>query len=68
MNLKAGEVLLDNQYLSVDPYHCFGLYDPAVTRSQSPVTNPGTIISTYGISRVVQSANPASVAGDLGYT
>jgi NADPH-dependent curcumin reductase CurA len=58
VDLKAGEVLVENQYLSIDPYHRFGLYDPAVTRSQFPVTEPGTIISTYGISRVVRSANP----------
>src|SRR5437660_4691634 len=37
MNLKAGEVLVENQYLSIDPYHRFGLYDPAVTHSQFPV-------------------------------
>ena len=30
VSLKAGEVLVDNQYLSIDPYHRFGLYDPAV--------------------------------------
>ena len=68
MNLDAGEVLLDNQYLSIDPYHRFGLYDPAVTHSQFPVTKPGTIISTYGVSRVVRSANPEYAAGDLVYS
>src|SRR5438445_680657 len=57
-NLKAGEVLVENQYLSIDPYHRFGLYDPAVTRSQFPATRPRTIISTYGVSRVVRSASP----------
>src|SRR6266571_4920228 len=36
MNLKAGEVLVEKHYLSIDPYHRFGLYDPAVTRSQFP--------------------------------
>jgi len=41
MNLKAGEVLVENHYLSIDPYHRFGLYDPAVTRSQFPATKPG---------------------------
>src|SRR5437660_1171397 len=66
--LKAGEVLVDNQYLSIDPYHRFGLYDPAVTRSQFPVTAPGTIMSTYGVSRVVRSANPAYAVGDLLYS
>jgi NADPH-dependent curcumin reductase CurA len=35
MNLKPGEVLVDNQYLSIDPYHRFGLYDPALTHSSS---------------------------------
>ena len=59
MNLKAGEVLVDNQYLSIDPYHRFGLYDPAVTHSQFPATKLGTIISTYGVSRVMRSANPS---------
>ena len=46
VNLKAGEVLVDNQYLSIDPYHRFGLYDPAVTHSQFPATKPGTIRSS----------------------
>jgi NADPH-dependent curcumin reductase CurA len=68
VDLKAGEVLVENQYLSIDPYHRFGLYDPAVTRSQFPVTEPGTIISTYGISRVVRSANPEYAVGDLLYS
>src|SRR5438034_10975596 len=67
-NLKSGEVLVDNQYLSIDPYHRFGLYDPAVTHSQFPATKPGTIISTYGVSRVVRSANPKYVVGDLLYS
>jgi NADPH-dependent curcumin reductase CurA len=68
VNLEAGEVLVENQYLSIDPYHRFGLYDPAVTRSQFPVTRPGTIISTYGVSRVVRSANPEYAVGDLLYS
>ena len=50
-DLQPGEVLVENLYLSIDPYHRFGLYDPAVTRSQFPVTTPGTVISTYGVSR-----------------
>src|SRR6266581_1207522 len=68
MNLKAGEVLVENRYLSIDPYHRFGLYDPAVTHSQFPATKPGTIISTYGVSRVVRSANPKYAVGDLLYS
>jgi NADPH-dependent curcumin reductase CurA len=68
VDLKPGEVLVENQYLSIDPYHRFGLYDPAVTRSQFPVTQPGSIISTYGISRVVRSANPEFAVGDLLYS
>src|SRR5207248_1015198 len=64
-NLEAGEVLVENQYLSIDPYHRFGLYDPAVTRSQFPATEPGTVISTYGVSRVVRSANREYAVGDL---
>src|SRR5216683_1382379 len=67
VNLKAGEVLVENHYLSIDPYHRFGLYDPAVTRSQFPATKPGTIISTYGISRVLRSANPKSAEGEGRY-
>jgi hypothetical protein len=46
-SLEAGEVLVGHQYLSVDPYHRFGLRDRAVTRSQFPVTQPGTITSTW---------------------
>src|SRR5437899_2711149 len=68
MNLKAGEVLVENDYLSIDPYHRFGLYDPAVTRSQFPATKPGTIISTYGVSRVVRSANTDYAMGDVLYS
>ena len=68
VNLKAGEVLVENRYLSIDPYHRFGLYDPAVTRSQFPATKPGTIISTYGVSRVLRSANPKYAVGDLLYS
>src|SRR5438105_2732076 len=67
-NLKAGEVLVENQYLSIDPYHRFGLYDPAVTHSQFPATEPGTIMSTYGVSRVVRSANHEYTVGDLLYS
>src|SRR6266852_9313667 len=67
-DLQAGDVLVENQYLSIDPYHRFGLYDPAVTRSQFPVTRPGTVISTYGVSRVVRSANPDYAVGDLLYS
>jgi hypothetical protein len=67
-SLEAGEVLVENQYLSIDPYHRFGLYDPAVTRSQFPVTKPGTVISTYGVSRVVRSANPEYAVGELLYS
>jgi NADPH-dependent curcumin reductase CurA len=67
-SLEAGEILVENQYLSIDPYHRFGLYDPAVTRSQFPVTKPGTVISTYGVSRVVRSANPEFAVGDLLYS
>src|SRR5438876_12433819 len=67
-SLKAGEVLVENQYLSIDPYHRFGMYDPAVTRSQFPLTEPGSIISTYGVSRVVRSANPEYAVGDLLYS
>jgi NADPH-dependent curcumin reductase CurA len=68
MNLKAGEVLVENQYLSIDPYHRFGLFDPAITGSQFPLTRPGTIISTYGVSRVVRSANRDYAEGDLLYS
>src|SRR6266851_1407507 len=66
-SLQPGEVLVENQYLSIDPYHRFGLYDPAVTRSQFPVTAPGAVISTFGISRVVRAANPDYAVGDLLY-
>jgi NADPH-dependent curcumin reductase CurA len=68
MNLKAGEVLVDNQYLSIDPYHRFGLCDPAVTHSRFPATKPGTIISTYGVARVVRSADRKYAVGDLLYS
>ena len=39
--LKANEVLVKNLYLSLDPYHRFGLYDPAITQSQFPATKSG---------------------------
>src|SRR5213593_1356504 len=57
VRLQPNEVLVKNRYLSIDPYHRFGLYDPAVAHSQFPATKPGTIIPTYGISRVLRSAH-----------
>src|SRR6266487_1618536 len=67
VHLKSHEVLVKNLYLSIDPYHRFGLYDPAVARWQFPATRPGTIISTYGISEVVRSKNPEYAPGDIVY-
>jgi len=67
VRLQPHEVLLKNRYLSIDPYHRFGLYDPAVTHSQFPATTPGTIISTYGIAEVVRSKNPEYAPGDIVY-
>src|SRR5436190_20913540 len=66
--LKANEVLVKNLYLSVDPYHRFGLYDPALTHSHFPATTPGSIISTYGVSQVVRSNNVAFEPGDILYS
>src|SRR5437660_8574456 len=66
--LKANEVLVKNLYLSIDPYHRFGLYDPAITQSQFPATKPGTIISTYGISEVVRSNNVNFAPGEILYS
>src|SRR5260221_11470105 len=65
--LKADEVLVKNLYLSVEPYHRFGLYDPAITQSQFPATECGTIISTSGISEVVRSNNVDFAPGDILY-
>src|SRR5438445_13837307 len=65
--LQSNEVLVKNRYLSIDPYHRFGLYDPAVAHSQFGATKPGTIISTYGISEVVRSKNPEYAPGDIVY-
>src|SRR5207249_11702712 len=59
--LKANEVLVKNLYLSIDPYHRFGLYDPAITQSHFPETKPRTTISTYAIPEVVRS-NTADVS------
>src|SRR5438552_788396 len=67
VRLQPHEVLLKNRYLSIDPYHRFGLYDPAVVRSQFPATQPGTIISTYGISEVVRSKNLEYAPGEIVY-
>ena len=67
VRLHPHEVLLKNRYLSLDPYHRFGLYDPAVAQSQFPATKPGTIISTYGISEVVRSKNPEYAPGEIVY-
>src|SRR6266496_1319213 len=66
--LKANEVLVKNLYLSLDPYHRFGLYDPAITQSQFPATKSGTIISTYGISEVVRSNNVDFAPGEMLYS
>jgi NADPH-dependent curcumin reductase CurA len=59
-SLEAGEVLVENLYLSIDPHHRFGLCDPAVTCSQFPVTKPGTIISTYGIAAWCARPTPST--------
>src|SRR5260221_14534271 len=67
VRLQPNEVLVKNLYLSIDPYHRFGLYDPAVAHSQFPATQPGTIISTYGIAEVVRSNNPEYAPGDIVY-
>ena len=66
--LQANEVLVKNLYLSLDPYHRFGLYDPASTQSQFPATKRGTIISTYGISEVVRSNNVDFAPGEILYS
>ena len=68
VRLHPNEVLVKNLYLSIDPYHRFGLYDPAVAHSQFPATKPGTIISTYGISEVVRSKNPEYAPGEIVYS
>src|SRR5947209_1200079 len=68
VRLQPNEVLVKNLSLSIDPYHRFGLYDPAVAQSQFPATKPGTIISTYGISEVVRSKNPAYAPGEIVYS
>src|SRR2546430_2844762 len=67
VRLQPNEVLVKNLYLSIDPYHRFGLYDPAVAHSHFPATTPGTIISTYGISEVVRSKYPEYAQGDIVY-
>src|SRR5205814_1400296 len=67
VHLQPNEVLVKNRSLSIDPYHRFGLYDPAVTHSHFPATTPGTIISTYGISEVMRSKNPEYAPGDIVY-
>ncbi|MEO8330544.1 MAG: hypothetical protein ABI586_11100 [Candidatus Nanopelagicales bacterium] len=51
-DLSDGEVLVANGNLSVDPYHRFGLYDPAVTHSGFAPTPIGAIIGTYGTGKV----------------
>src|SRR5438552_14559288 len=66
--LKANEVVVKNLYLSVDPYHRFGVYDPAITQSQFPATNCGTIISTYGISEVIRSSKVNFARGEILYS
>ena len=67
VRLQPNEVLVKNLYLSIDPYHRFGLYDPAVAHSHFPATRPGTIISTYGIAEVVRSKNPEYAPGEIVY-
>lgn len=67
VELGAGEVLVKNRYLSIDPYHRFGLYDPRVSRSHFPATAIGTVIGTFGISDVIRSNNDAFHPGDVVY-
>src|SRR5260370_24966627 len=66
--LQANEVLVKNRYLSLDPYHRFGLYDPASTQSHFPATTSGTIIATYGISEVIRSNNVDFAPGEILYS
>src|SRR5438876_11991574 len=68
VRLQPNEVLVKNRYLSIDPYHRFGLYDPVVAHSQFPATKPGTIISTYAISEEVRSKNHEYAPGELVYS
>src|SRR6266699_4091506 len=68
VRLQPNEVLVKNLSLSIDPYHRFGLYDPAVAQSQFPATKSGTIISTYGISEVVRSNNVDFAPGEIVYS
>src|SRR5260370_1453935 len=67
VSLQPHEVLLKNLYLSIDPYHRFGLYDPAVAHSQFPATHAGTIISTCCIADVVGGEDLEYAPGEMGY-
>ena len=65
--IAAGEVLVRNRLLSVDPYHRFGLYDPATAESQFPATVPGTVIGTFGAGTVIATSNNAFPVGAMVY-
>ena len=65
--IAAGEVLVRNRLLSVDPYHRFGLYDPATAESQFPATVPGTVIGTFGAGTVIATRNNAFPVGAMVY-
>lgn len=68
--IAAGEVLVRNRLLSVDPYHRFGLYDPATAESQFPATGGGVGSTAAQVAkhrglRVVGTAGSADKADEL---
>jgi NADPH-dependent curcumin reductase CurA len=60
----AGSVLVKNLYLSCDPYMRPRMSRP-VRQSYTPAFVPGSVITGYGVSRVVDSSHPGLNPGDL---
>ncbi|KAL4192393.1 hypothetical protein AMTRI_Chr06g171730 [Amborella trichopoda] len=68
LKLKVPEgsrgVLVKNLYLSCDPYLRFSMSKPK-TPSYSSDSKPGSIMSSFGVSKVLDSRHPAFKEGDL---
>ncbi|TVU04325.1 hypothetical protein EJB05_50091, partial [Eragrostis curvula] len=60
----AGSVLVKNLYLSCDPYMRPKMSRP-VRQSYTAAFVPGSVITGYGVARVVDSTDPRLAAGDL---
>ncbi|KAJ6812036.1 2-alkenal reductase (NADP(+)-dependent)-like [Iris pallida] len=60
----SAAVLVKNLYLSCDPYMRGRMSEP-VTKSYTQPFTPGSVITGYGVAKVIDSGHPDFQAGDL---